>query len=1762
MKSKRFLSVLLLLVMIINTAPISVFAVDTPQNVNVNFTAQANGEFLCAPQIGVSVSSDTAENYGFKDEITGGVSAVDALVKLHEIKYGPDFTKETASAYLAMSDDGYISKLFGTETTANGFVYNGAYPNDGTESDWGGYNGTTVTTQELSYDDTVEFFMYQDVLGWSDEIAWFNYKGNAVTEITASPNTTIKLNLKTSSYMMAYQYIDADAIHAAGSSVYGAQLAWVDAESGDIEDITSAVTDTSGDVSITAPESEGAYYLTAYIPDSMAGEPLIMSLTKIIVSTDAPQADPCALSSLSIASFESNPNALGLTPEFSSNVTDYSVPVVDFPSVDLGVFRSVYVKAAAETEEAVIIAECNGISADITSGDSTWKMLNGALTGGKNNVLKITVAASSDEDAEQKTYSVTVPMKPQTNTAPEALKETDAANITIGDTYSVDLSEIFTDADEVDTLTYKVSMNDAEAIAAEKDYTFTPSEKGVYKLVFTANDGSEDSSFYTVTLTVKANISKPTSITIDYNAENVLPDGKIVCRKGDKFKLIAYDQDGKETPVTWKNTSYGNTFTLDETTGEVEVSGDIYASASNLYFTATSTLDETISKQITIQATGFIFSEYQKSQTVSLSTDGQTAKTVSLSGGLNGCNIWSCNIPEGIAEIAADPGTGSTIQFNVFRPGTISASFKLNIDEKLTDTATITVTGVAVEDADGNNTKTYLGINTNNPNPTVQLKAFVADGRTLSTWESADETVATVDENGLVTAKGVGSTIITATDSESTKGGIKVVCESEASSCEGAQILKAELDSGDWYPCTFDKEKYTYTIVVPKDVTEKMLKYTVSEGATVKLGTIVQTAVDGVYTLPLTASQKALTITSSDGKISNTYNFRIQNKADGYPDKVTDFLCINSQHTNGEHGAAPWTSLSGNFVSIGNFGGYITYYYEDALKDNPNNKYGIDFYVYGNANKDTSSSDQTSFFEPAQAWVSEDGENWYALAGSAHYDEGVDWNYRVTYSKTASGKTSWTDSQGNSNDGMAYAGTYPLASVYNMNNLAASDTIELSGIALPARNGEIAVSGKVTDAYPVKWGYADCFANGTKGADVNPYTDNTNFDLQTNGFDLKWAVDENGNPVDVSDKEFHYVKLVTASNIWHPSYGEKSPEISGVVKTVAQSEAVGKTSAPTGVTISDGADSKTVNFTEGQNIYAVNLDNMKYVSVKVNGTADDDNIYVNNQRVVSGIAAEGFKVTKEKGETLVRVIVQNGDREPAIYLLKLTSNATESDELVESIKIDASGAIREASTMNGTDYTASVGYRISSISITPVADRNVTITVNGEELVSSYDLAYGSNTFEIAATDAYGNRQTINLTVIRNNVPVSTGNTITVKFALYGDEKHGDSETHTYKNDKSRLPLWISQKSYTVDSGATVLDVFEKALSEANLSWKNDNGNYISKINGLAEFDNGSLSGWMYLLNGTRVGFGIAEQTLKNGDIIIFHYTDDYTQEQDSEKLTSSSSGGSSVPSYTVKFETNGGNTISSQSISKNGTVAKPAEPVKEGYTFAGWYIDKKLTKEYEFSAKVTSGFTLYAKWIEGTKEPANDDEKLTAFADVEKGSWYEEAVAYAVEHNLFKGISETEFEPEGDMTRAMLVTVLYRLENLEKTEKTNIFIDVADGEWYADAVVWAAENGIVKGVIETEFAPNDSITREQMAAVLYRYAQYKQQYISMGEDTNILFLKDFAEISEYAISAVQWARGSGLIMGETDSTINPKNNATRAQVAAILMRFCENIEK
>ena len=143
--------------------------------------------------------------------------------------------------------------------------------------------------------------------------------------------------------------------------------------------------------------------------------------------------------------------------------------------------------------------------------------------------------------------------------------------------------------------------------------------------------------------------------------------------------------------------------------------------------------------------------------------------------------------------------------------------------------------------------------------------------------------------------------------------------------------------------------------------------------------------------------------------------------------------------------------------------------------------------------------------------------------------------------------------------------------------------------------------------------------------------------------------------------------------------------------------------------------------------------------------------------------------------------------------------------------------------------------------------------------------------------------------------------------------------------------------------------------------------------------------------------------------------------------------------------------------------------------------------------------------------------------------------------------------------TRAMIVTMLHRLEN-EPTASAAGFTDVASNTYYANAVAWAAANGVVTGVSETSFAPNDAITREQLAAILYRYAELKGYNVSASG--SLSGYTDASQISSYATTAMQWANSTGLITGKTSTTLSPKGNATRAEVATILMRFCENIAK
>lgn len=184
---------------------------------------------------------------------------------------------------------------------------------------------------------------------------------------------------------------------------------------------------------------------------------------------------------------------------------------------------------------------------------------------------------------------------------------------------------------------------------------------------------------------------------------------------------------------------------------------------------------------------------------------------------------------------------------------------------------------------------------------------------------------------------------------------------------------------------------------------------------------------------------------------------------------------------------------------------------------------------------------------------------------------------------------------------------------------------------------------------------------------------------------------------------------------------------------------------------------------------------------------------------------------------------------------------------------------------------------------------------------------------------------------------------------------------------------------------------------------------------------------------------------------------------------------------------------------------------------------------------------------------------ELYNFRDVTKDQWFYAPIKYAVDKKLFSGMSDTEFAPNNLITRAMMVTVLHRADNSPAAQYAITYYDVDLNGYYTPAVRWATAASIVKGYSVTEFGTNDNITREQIAAIMYRYAQYKGYDTSIAKSTDIKKYTDASEISDYAVEAMQYCVGSGLMKGKTPTTLNPKDNATRAEIAAILQRMIEN---
>ena len=296
---------------------------------------------------------------------------------------------------------------------------------------------------------------------------------------------------------------------------------------------------------------------------------------------------------------------------------------------------------------------------------------------------------------------------------------------------------------------------------------------------------------------------------------------------------------------------------------------------------------------------------------------------------------------------------------------------------------------------------------------------------------------------------------------------------------------------------------------------------------------------------------------------------------------------------------------------------------------------------------------------------------------------------------------------------------------------------------------------------------------------------------------------------------------------------------------------------------------------------------------------------------------------------------------------------------------------------------------------------------------------------------------------------------------------------------------------------------------------------------------------------------------------------EDRPQEPEPENPTHTGSGSSGSPSFSVSLDDGdigegGSVTADSKRAARGDTIVLTVSP-DEGYVLEQLTVknesgtELKLTDmgDGKFSFTMPAGdVSVLASFV---KEQAQ--EAVLPFTDVKEGAWYYDAVAYVYDKGMMTGVTDTTFEPDATTTRGMIVTMLYRLEGEPAVDNAAAFADVAAGAWYEKAVAWASQNEIVNGYGDDLFGPNDAITREQMAAILFRYAQYKGlEAVTLEE--NLGAFEDAGQISEYAVQAFNWAVGQHLITGVTDTTLEPQSSATRAQVATILMRYCEALEQ
>ncbi len=308
----------------------------------------------------------------------------------------------------------------------------------------------------------------------------------------------------------------------------------------------------------------------------------------------------------------------------------------------------------------------------------------------------------------------------------------------------------------------------------------------------------------------------------------------------------------------------------------------------------------------------------------------------------------------------------------------------------------------------------------------------------------------------------------------------------------------------------------------------------------------------------------------------------------------------------------------------------------------------------------------------------------------------------------------------------------------------------------------------------------------------------------------------------------------------------------------------------------------------------------------------------------------------------------------------------------------------------------------------------------------------------------------------------------------------------------------------------------------------------------------------------TKITLGSRCEMTDNGKNIVITYT--------APTHSSDSDSGSDSGDYLISVDRVSGGRVTVQPgrADKGETVTITVYP-NDGYELDELVVTDSRGNEIDLDARSATRFTFTMPGGKVTveasfvREGGQTQTPQTTFADVPASAWYCDAVEYVYENGLMSGVSGGRFAPNDTLTRAMLVQTLYAMEGRPAAASAG-FADVASGDWYASAVNWAAANGVVSGVSETGFGPNNALTREQLALILYRFAQYKGYDVTGTSD--LAAYADGSSVSSWAAEAMGWAVDAGLISGVGGNQIAPTGTASRAQVAQILMNFCENVAR